>query len=211
MSIDHIIGTTANQGSTYQQLDNTTHASSTDTIALLSASAELTKPDPTMAGRIIPTKRTFSGATGLHVGININKKPMRAEFDPINQEIMRLRQENRHFYEVAAIINQQRIAQGKVPDLTSDACYGRYKRNAAMIAAVQGVEFKPCPLDLRPNKIKFHPAPSIAGFDPTEDRFLRRAHEEVQEEFWKLVSNRIVALGGKQHDPTTCAGRWLCL
>ena len=49
-------------------------------------------------------------------------------------------------------------------------------------------------------------APS--GFDEEEDKLLVMAVTEVKQEYWKLVSERLEALGGRKHTHRDCAERF---
>lgn len=91
---------------------------------------------PTPASSASKLKRTLSLATGKNAGGNVRAL---AEFDPENQEIVRLRQtEQLNWSQIAKRLNKQRIAAGKEPRLTANAIYSRYTRNAPRIAAAKG-------------------------------------------------------------------------
>ena len=127
----------------------------------------------------------------------------------VNHDIYRLRQENKHFHEIADIINNARPANGKPLDLTGNAVYGRYKRNATLIAAARGEIFKPCQLDKDAGTIlKAITQPVPAGFDDIEDMFLVEAYQYVMENTWLLVSKRLEEMSGLLHDPADCANRY---
>ena len=123
-----------------------------------------------------------------------------------------LRQENKHFDEIAEVMNNARSANGKPANLTGNAIYGRYKRNALLIAAARGEIFKPCKLDrdARTNyKVITHPV--LADFDDNEDRLLVEAYQYITESTWSLVSKRLEETSGRLHDPADCAKRFALL
>ena len=129
-----------------------------------------------------------------------------------NHEIYRLRQENKQFDEIAEIINHVRSASGKPSNLTGNAIYGRYKRNAALIAAARGEVFKPCELDLQAGtNLKAITQPVPTGFDEFEDRLLVQAYKYVIENTWLLVSKRLEETTGRVHEPADCANRFAYL
>lgn len=154
-------------------------------------------------------KRQLSSVTGINYA---NNKKLKGESDPENQKIYVLRQkENMNFDQIAHIINADRIAAGGVSNITSAAVYNRYKRNGPLIAMYRGEVFKPCKLDEEHGTMReFQRAEQAAppGFDPEEDKLLMKAVTEVKQEYWKLVSERLEALGGRQHTHKDCADRF---
>lgn len=153
-------------------------------------------------------KRSFIVASGH----SVSGRKLTGEHDPENREIKRLRQDqNLGFDDIANELNQKRVSVGTAPDLTANAVYSRYKRNAPLIAAMDGEDFQPTELDKKHASIKFKKAPTITGFDAIEDELLVKAHNKIQEDMWSLVSERIMAMGGKYHDPAMCAGRFKSL
>lgn len=147
-----------------------------------------------------------------------------AENDPENITIKRLHLEGKmNWAEIAECLNKQRIAEGKLPTLTSNAVYGRFTRNARRIAAVNGEVWESDDDKERRPKKKLkakatngEPSKAIApvtvtGFDPAEDVLLAEAYDEIKREIWVLVSQRIAHKGGKIHEPEMCARRYLAL
>ena len=61
-----------------------------------------------------------------------------AEHDPENHEIKRLREEGLSWAEIEKEMNNQRVKTGRMPNLTENAVYSRYMRNAPRIAAANG-------------------------------------------------------------------------
>ena len=154
-------------------------------------------------------KRQLSSVTGINYA---NNKKLKGESDPENQKIYILRQkENMNFDQIADIINADRIAAGRVGNITSAAVYNRYKRNSPLIAMYRGEDFKPCKLDEEHGTMRdFQRAEQAApsGFDDEEDKLLVKAVTEIKQEYWKLVSERLEALGGRQHTHRDCADRF---
>lgn len=154
-------------------------------------------------------KRQLSSVTGINHG---NNKKLKGESDPENQKIYTLRQtENMTFDEIAEIITSDRISAGKEGSVTSAAVYNRYKRNGPLIAMYRGESFKPCLLDEEHGTMReFQRAEQAAptGFDKEEDKLLVRAVTEIKQDYWKLVSERLEALGGRQHTYKDCAERF---
>ena len=154
-------------------------------------------------------KRQLSFVTGINHG---NNKRLKGESDPENQKIYLLRQkENMTFDEIALIINSDRISAGKEGTITSAAAYNRYKRNSPLIAMYRGEIFKPCQLDeehgtMREYQRAEQTAPS--AFDKEEDVLLVKAVTEIKQDYWKLVSERLEALGGRRHTQKDCAERF---
>lgn len=169
--------------------------------------AELRSPTPAPSMTASQLKRTYSEMQGRAA----SGKKMTGENDPENREILRLRQEESlKFEDIAKILNKKRIKQNKEPNLTPNAIYSRYKRNGPLIAASEGREFVPTPMDQKANgqSINFKPATPIVGFDATQDSLLVQARADIDAQTWPLVSARIVELGGKVHDPDMCALRF---
>ena len=154
-------------------------------------------------------KRQLSSVTGINYA---NNKKLKGDSDPENQKIYLLRQkENLDFDEIATIINTDRISAGRVGNITSAAVYNRYKRNGPLIAMYRGEVFKPSKLDEEHGTLReLHRAQQAApsGFDEEEDRLLVKAVTEVKQEYWKLVSERLEALGGRKHTRKDCADRF---
>ena len=154
-------------------------------------------------------KRQLSAVTGINHG---NNKKLKGEFDPENQKIYTLRQkENMTFDEIAEIITSDRISAGKEGTITSAAAYNRYKRNSPLIAMYRGEIFKPCQLDEEHGTMReFQRAEQAAptGFDKEEDKLLVKAATEIKQDYWKLVSERLEALGGRRHTHKDCAERF---
>ncbi len=160
--------------------------------------------NPATAGQAARLKRSFSIAMGQNPSGTMK---VLAEHDPENHEIKRLREEGYKWSEIAERLNKQRVAAGKVPGLTDNAVYSRYTRNAPRIAAAQGEVWDPTTIGPHPSK-KTEPMAPITGFNDLEDQLLVEAYAEIQKETWELVSERIVAKGGKRHDPELCARRY---
>ena len=154
-------------------------------------------------------KRQLSSVTGINYA---NNKKLKGDSDPENQKIYVLRQkENLNFDQIADIINADRISAGRVGNITSAAVYNRYKRNSPLIAMYRGEVFKPCKLDEEHGTMReFQRAEQAApaGFDDEEDKLLVKAVTEIKQEYWKLVSERLEALGGRQHTHKDCADRF---
>lgn len=164
------------------------------------------QPRESTAGEL---KRQLSAVTGIN---HANNKKLKGESDPENQKIYILRQkENMTFDEIAEIINSDRISAGKEGTITSAAAYNRYKRNSPLIAMYRGEVFKPCQLDEEHGTMReFQRAEQTApsGFDKAEDKLLVKAITEIKQDYWKLVSERLEALGGRRHTHKDCAERF---
>ena len=154
-------------------------------------------------------KRQLSSVTGINYA---NNKKLKGDSDPENQKIYILRQkENMNFDEIANIINADRISAGRVGNITSAAVYNRYKRNSPLIAMYRGEVFKPCKLDEEHGTLREFQRAELAapsGFDDEEDKLLVKAVTEIKQEYWKLVSERLQALGGRKHTHKECADRF---
>ncbi len=107
---------------------------------------QVTPPDLTTIGdrpvsRIDATlKRSHRRAFGKFCK---TKRPS-GKYDPENHEIMRLRQEeNLDFQEIADRLNEARSRNGSKGDLTDNAIYSRYTRNAPLIAQLKNEKFVP--------------------------------------------------------------------
>lgn len=95
-------------------------------------------PHPPTAGRL---KRTYSVAA---IGKLHKAKRLNGKYDPENHEIMRLRQEeDLDFQEIADRLNEERHKNGGRDDLTDNAVYSRYTRNAPLIAQMRNEKFTP--------------------------------------------------------------------
>ena len=168
--------------------------------------AHADQPLESTAGEL---KRQLSTVTGINYATN---KKLKGDSDPENQKIYLLRQkENLEFDEIASIINTDRISAGRVGNITRTAVYNRYKRNGPLIAMYRSEVFKPCKLDEEHGTLReLHRAQQAApsGFDEEEDRLLMKAVKEVNQEYWKLVSERLEALGGRKHTRKDCADRF---
>ena len=75
----------------------------------------------------------------------------------------------------------------------------------------RGEAFKPCQLDeehgtLRDLQKAEQVAPGL--FNEEEDKLLVQAATEVKQEYWKLVTERLEALGGQKHTCKDCADRF---
>ncbi|KAI9873690.1 MAG: hypothetical protein M1830_010715 [Pleopsidium flavum] len=159
---------------------------------------------PVAAGQAAKLKRSFSVAMGQNPSGTMK---VLAEHDPENHEIKRLRERGLKWGEIAEQVNKQRVTAGKVPGLTDNAVYSRYTRNAPRIAAAKGEVWDPKTVGPHPSK-KTEPMAPITGFDDKEDQRLVEAYTDIQKETWELVSQRIVAKGGRKHDPALCARRY---
>lgn len=159
---------------------------------------------PVAAGQAAKLKRSLSVAMGQNPSGTMK---VLAEHDPENHEIKRLREKGLKWGEIAEQVNKQRVAAGKVPGLTDNAVYSRYTRNAPRIAAAKGEVWDPKTVGPHPSK-KTEPMAPITGFDDNEDQCLVEAYAEIQKETWELVSQRIVAKGGRRHNPELCARRY---
>ena len=169
------------------------------------ASANLADNALAAASTATQLKRNYAVAMGQNPSGTMR---VLAEHDPENREIKRLRQhEKLKWGEIAAILNQKRVAAGKVPSLTDNAVYSRYARNGPRIAAADGEVWDPSSIGPHVSR-KVEPMAPIVGFDAGEDELLVRAYQEIQQETWELVSERVVAMGGKRHDPEICARRY---
>ncbi|SLM39213.1 hypothetical protein LPUS_09705 [Lasallia pustulata] len=169
------------------------------------APADLADNAPATASTATQLKRNFAVAMGQNPSGTMR---VLAEHDPENREIKRLRQhEKLKWGEIATILNQKRVAAGKVPSLTDNAVYSRYARNGPRIAAADGEVWDPSSIGPHVNR-KAEPMAPIVGFDAGEDQLLVRAYQEIQQETWELVSERIVVMGGRKHDPEICARRY---
>lgn len=158
---------------------------------------------PCDAGRL---KRQLDQAAGYIPG---SYKKAKGDLDPENHEIYKLRQTNMTFEAVAKKINTMRAKAGKVGDLTANAVYARYKRNAPLISAAKGEKFQLCELDENMGTLAaLAEAKNTYTFDPTDDILLVRAYSDVMADTWKLVSQRVQELGGQYHEPELCARRY---
>lgn len=158
-----------------------------------------------VAGSAADLKRQYSQILGK----GANGRRLTGDRDPENAEIMRLRQEHdMDFDAIARVLNEERLKKGLVSDLTANAVFSRYKRNAPLIAAANGTTFAATAKDNRYAKIKFARVKPITGFDEREDALLVQAHKDVRDGFWTYVSARIVQLGGDSHAPELCARRF---
>lgn len=167
--------------------------------------------DSALRGNATQMKRALSEASSRIAAGGAQKKA-KGDMDPENHEIYRLRQENKQFDEIAEIINNVRSSHGKPSNLTGNAIYGRYKRNATLIAAAKGEVYKPCALDFQAGtNLKVITQPVPAGFDDNEDRLLVEAYKYVMENAWVLVSKRLEDTSGRVHDPVDCANRFAYL
>lgn len=165
-------------------------------------SAQPAAPGPTSEAAKL--KRKFSAAMAHNPSSALK---VSAEQDPENHEIKRLRERGLKWGDIANRLNKQRVAAGKLPSLTDSAVYSRYVRNAPRIAAAKSQAW-----DNKhagpPSSKKGEQTAANVGFDETEDRRLVEAYTEIAGETWELVSERILAKGGKRHDPEVCARRY---
>jgi hypothetical protein len=151
-------------------------------------------------------KRQLDQADGYIPGTN---KKVKGDLDPENHEIYRLRQNDMTFDAIAKKLNQMRVESGRVPNLTGNAIYGRYKRNAPLIAAANGGRFKQSRLDRNQGTLaEFAKETQDYDFDPADDALLVQATNEVKNGMWKLISTRILQLSGKTYSPKDCASRY---
>ena len=178
-------------------------------------------PQPSIAPRqVAPADQTHESTAGelkrqlsFVTGINpANNKKLKGESDPENHKIYTLRQkENMTFDDIAKIITSDRISAGKVEAMTREAVYNRYKRNSPLIAMYRGEVFKPCQLDEEHGTMREYQRAEQAapeGFDKEEDILLVKSVTEIQQDYWKLVSERLEALGGRRHTCQDCAERF---
>ena len=100
--------------------------------SVLTSAASQLKRSPTVAQHSPNT--TVNNRPGLGNRVH---KPV-AEHDPENHEIKRLRDEGLNWAEIVQEINNQRVKTGRLPNLTENAVYLRYMRNAPRIAAANG-------------------------------------------------------------------------
>ncbi|CAD6591290.1 MAG: hypothetical protein ASARMPRED_005296 [Alectoria sarmentosa] len=180
-------------------------------IAMSTRPTEPSNSDLAIRGNATQMKRALSEASSRIAAGGVQKKA-KGDMDPENHEIYCLRQENRQFDEIAEIINNARSAKGRASNLTGNAIYARYKRNATLIASARGEVFKPCELDLHAGtNLKAITQPVPADFDDREDRLLVEAYKYVMENTWFLVSKRLEETTGRIHDPADCANRFAYL
>lgn len=169
---------------------------------------DLTQAPPTAASVATQLKRTYAVAMGQNPAGTMR---VLAEHDPENHEIKRLRQQEKlKWGAIAEILNKKRVAAGQLPSLTDNAVYSRYARNGPRIAAANGEEWDASTIGLHLSK-RAEPMAPIVGFDAMQDEMLVKAYQEIQQETWELVSERIVAMGGNKHDPEICARRYQAL
>ncbi|MCJ1298562.1 hypothetical protein MMC08_001352 [Hypocenomyce scalaris] len=167
--------------------------------------ADLVHSAPAVASTATQLKRNYAVAMGQNPSSTVR---LVAQHDPENHEIKRLRQRDKlKWGEIAEILNKQRITAGKTPSLTDNAVYSRYVRNGPRIAANEGESWDPSCVGQPLSKRVQSMAP-IVGFDAVQDEMLVKAYQDIQQETWELVSERIVAMGGKRHDPEICARRY---
>lgn len=167
--------------------------------------------DSIVRGNATQMKRALSEASSRTAAGGAQKKT-KGDMDPENHQIYCLRQDNQQFDEIAEVLNKARAASGKPPNLTGNAIYGRYKRNAVLVAAVRGEVFKPSKIDLQAGtNLKAITQPVPTGFDDNEDRLLVEAYKYVRENTWSLVSRRLEETTGHVHDPADCADRFAYL
>lgn len=154
-------------------------------------------------------KRQLSFVTGIN---QANNKKLKGESDPENHKIYTLRQDkNMTFDDIAKILTSDRLSAGKTETMTREAVYNRYKRNSPLIAMYRGEIFKPCQLDEEHGTMRGYQRAEQAAperFDEEEDRLLVKAVTEIQQDYWKLVSERLEALGGRRHTHQDCAERF---
>ena len=109
--------------------------------AASTVSLDMANPSYLPLPRTVPQlKRSHSHTVGKkHKG-----KRLSGKYDPENHEIMRLRQEeNLDFQEIADRLNKARYKNGGKDDLTDNAIYSRYTRNAPLIAQMRNEKFIP--------------------------------------------------------------------
>ena len=95
---------------------------------------------PTLPRINASLKRSHERAFGRHCK---GKRPS-GKYDPENHEIMRLRQEEKlDFQYIADRLNEARSRNGVKGDLTDNAVYSRYTRNAPLIAQLKNEKFVP--------------------------------------------------------------------
>ena len=139
-------------------------------------------------------------------------KRAKGDHDPENHEVFKMRQNNMRFEDIAKKINQMRVEAGGIPNLTANAIYGRYKRNAPLIAAACGEGFKQSRLDQTQGTLADYAKDHEAyGFNPEDDALLVQACNDVKTSFWLFVSHRMLELTGKHHEPKDCASRYAYL
>ncbi|KAM0795746.1 hypothetical protein BDR22DRAFT_574799 [Usnea florida] len=167
--------------------------------------------DSLMHGNATQMKRALSEASSRTAAGGARKKS-KGDMDPENHQIYCLRQANKQFDEIAEILNKARATSSKPPNLTGNAVYGRYKRNAILVAGARGEVFKPCKMDLEAGtNLKAITQPVPTGFDDNEDRLLVEAYKYVKDNTWSFVSRRLEETSGRVHGPADCADRFAYL
>lgn len=132
--------------------------------------------------------------------------------DPENFMIMKLRIEQKlNFTEIAKILNDERIKSGGQPSLTQAACYGRFVRNAPLVAAKYGgtldpKEFMNMPMS-RGSGSSDSKVP-VVRFTAKQDEQLVRSYDEVQSNLWNMVAEKLAEKCEVQFTPEECAKRF---
>ncbi|KAI9824390.1 MAG: hypothetical protein M1832_001925 [Thelocarpon impressellum] len=118
-----------------------------------------------------------------------------AEHDPENHQIRRLREAERlNWGEIAKVLNEERIAAGKIPGLTDNAVYSRYTRNASKIAAVLGEDSRTA--DCRRSNVGADgkaggPRRKKVRWTDELDEMLVRAYKDVMASVWEQVAEKM--------------------
>lgn len=107
-------------------------------------------------------------------------------------------------------ISGKRSAIGKVAGLTANAIYGRYKRNASLVAAVKRENFEQSQLDkVQGTSAALADADNeVVKFSARDDMLLVQAYNDVKDNMWKAVGQRIKELGGQNFEAKDCAARY---
>lgn len=100
--------------------------------------------EPAMKSHLPPAPRLKRSYSVAGMGTMNRGKRLNGKYDPENQEIMRLRQEeDLDFQAIADRLNAERKKNGVRDDLTDNAVYSRYTRNAPLIAQMRNEKFVP--------------------------------------------------------------------
>lgn len=182
------------------------------------------------------TRQACGGGIGRRSGSLKKAGRTPPEDDRENQLIKSLRaNHNLNWGEIAQRLNQARLAQGKPASFTEAAVYGRFKRNAPLIARAEGDydfnvndymqkhvrrpsgsgvglatnsghNYRAGPSDAQEDD--YDSASGEMQFTGDDDTLLQDVYEEMVQGIWNMVSQRLRILTNKHFDPTACAERF---
>ncbi|KAI9789162.1 MAG: hypothetical protein M1816_006294 [Peltula sp. TS41687] len=192
------------------------------------ASTEIEKLAETAASKMKRTysatnlgeERTFStttvgDGTYSNPGLSSAGKPNgKAEFDPENHEIKRLREEELLYWpEIAEVMNTTRVRAGRIPSFSESGVYARYMRNAPRIAFAAGKAWKPRQVGNRTIGANYRAQDPLPPFTSQEDALLVHTYQAVVDETWTRVADKMQAANkdGKRFEPEQLAKRYRLL